>query len=76
MTPDRLSYADAQSLPEMAVDAHEVEHNMHLERRGVASYPTEFLGESPRPASARVHSRYEVSDDLARMADDLQLHFD
>ena len=60
----------------MAVDCHEVEHNLHLEHRTVASYPTEFLGEAPLPATTRVHSRYEVSDDLARMADGLELHFD
>jgi hypothetical protein len=76
MTDHRLPYTDAETLPEMAVDCHEVEHNMHLRHRGVESHPTEYLGEGPPPASTRVHSRFEVSDDLARMADGLELHFD
>jgi hypothetical protein len=74
MTHPRLPYADAETLPEMAGDCHEVEHNMHLRQRAVESYPTDLFGETP--PSTRVRSRYEVSDDLARMADGLELHFD
>lgn len=76
MTHDnRLPYADAETPREMAVDAHEVGANLHLERPMV-TYPTEFLGERAPSPSERLHSRYEVSDDLARLADGMELHFD
>ena len=76
MTHQRLPYADAATPREMSDDAHEVEHNLHLGHRDVQSHPAEFLGEEQGPASARVRSHYEVSDDLARMADGMELHFD
>jgi hypothetical protein len=76
MTHHRLPYDDAETMREMTIDCHEVGHNLHLERIGMTSHPSELLGEQPAPASARLHSRYEVSDDLADMADDLELHLD
>jgi hypothetical protein len=76
MTNHRLPYTDAESLPEMAVDAHEVEHNMHLPRHRAESYPSEFLGEPATSATARVHSHYEVSDDLRHRVEGMELHFD
>ena len=76
MTHNRLPYSDAASVPEMAVDAHEVEHTLHLSRRGMESAGGEFLGEPAAPASARLRSRYDVPDELAHRADGLELHFD
>jgi hypothetical protein len=76
MTYQRTPYADAQTMPEMSHDCHEVEHNLDLPHRGVENHPTEFLGEEPAPATARVHTHYEVPDDLAHLADDMELHFD
>lgn len=76
MTQHRLPYADAQTPREMSDDCHEVEHNLDLGHRDVESHPTEFLGGAEAPVSARVRSHYEVSDDLARMADDMELHFE
>ncbi len=75
MTFHQTPYSDAESTQEMSADAHQVEHNLQLGRRAVPRYSTELLGEQP-PASARLQTRYEVSDDLARMADGLELHFD
>jgi hypothetical protein len=76
MTNHRLPYADAETPREMTADAHEVEHTLGLEHRTTVSHSSEFLGEHPTPAAARLSSRYEVNDDLARMADGLELHFD
>jgi hypothetical protein len=76
MTYHRLPYEDADTPREMSVDAHEVEHNLRLGHPDVAVRPSELLGEAPLPATDRLHSRYEVSADLARMVDGLELHFD
>ena len=76
MSDHRLPYADAETPREMTGDCHEVEHNLGLQRLVEDSYPGDALGDAPVPAAERLHSRYEVSDDLARMADGLELHFD
>lgn len=76
MTYHRLPYGDADSPREMSADCHEVEHNLGLGHPGMQSVATDFLGEGPVPASVRLRSEYDVPDDLARMVDGLELHFD
>jgi hypothetical protein len=80
MTYDqRLPYADSETPHEMAVDAHEVGDHLHIDPTGDEVREVvvaDHLGEVPATAAERLHSHYEVSDDLARVADGLELHFD
>ena len=76
MTHHRLPYDDPDTTREMTVDCHEVEHTLGIEHRGLHSQPSELLGGASAPATSRVHSHYDVPDDLARLADGLELHFD
>ena len=74
MSTHRTVYSDAQSTQEMRADCLEVEHNLQLPR-SVGPF-VGHLHEGDASAVSRLHSHYEVSDDLARRAEGLELHFD
>ena len=74
MSTHRTVYSDAQSTQEMCADCLEVEHNLHLVST-VGTDPAHF-SDPDSSAVSRLHSHYDVSDDLARRAGGLELHFD
>ena len=74
MSTHRTVYSDAQSTQEMCADCLEVEHNLHLVST-VGGLPVRSP-DSDASAASRLHSHYDVSDDLARRAGGLELHFD
>ena len=74
MSTHRTVYSDAQSTQEMCADCLEVEHNLQLPR-SAGPFPG-HSHDAAASAVARLHSHYEVSDDLARRAEGLELHFD
>ena len=64
MTYHRLAYDDAATTTEMASDARQVGRTLRVP-------------EQPRGASSpETPAALEVSDELARIAADLELHFD
>ena len=72
-TYQRLPYEDLAPTSEMASDATEVGRELHI--------PTEQWGrldpDAPTtPAFGEPMGRLEISDHLAEMAGDLELHFD
>ena len=74
MSTHRTVYSDAQSTQEMCADCLEVEHNLGLPRTVDPFAAHSHDGDAS--AVTRLHSHYEVSDDLARRAEGLELHFD
>ncbi len=78
MTYQRTPYDDAESTQAMSADCHEVEHNLHLGHRAIDDISSAQPLRAPgRPsATSRLRTNYEVSDDLARRASGLELHFD
>ncbi len=76
MTYHRTPYEDAETPHEMCDDCQQVGHNMHLHEREADVRTGEYLGGAAAPPAAHPHSRVEVSEELARMAGGLELHFD
>ncbi len=69
MTNHRLPYDDAATTTEMATDCAEVDRMMHLTGQRHDGLVT-------HPVHAEPYGTVPVSDDLARVAADLELHFD
>ena len=69
MSYQRLAYDDAATPAEMTSDCTEVDRALHLHDQHHAGLPTQPIGEGR-------YDTVQVSDDLARLAAGLQLHFD
>ena len=69
MSYQRLAYDDASTAAEMTTDCAEVDRALHLADQRHLGLPTQPIGEGH-------YDTVQVSDDLARLAAGLQLHFD
>ena len=73
MSYERLPYADAETPHAMSTDALEAGSNLHLPgQRSISD--TDLFGDVPSHPSFA--SSVDVPDSLARLANDLELHFD
>lgn len=74
MSYERLPYADAESLPTMSTDCLEAGSNLHLPgQRDVVD--TDLFQDAVSSRSSFASS-VAVPDSLARLAGELELHFD
>ncbi len=69
MSYQRLAYDDASTATQMTSDCTEVDRALHLGNQRHA-------GMSPHPVGEGSYDTVQVSDELARLAAGLELHFD
>jgi hypothetical protein len=74
MSYERLPYADAETPRDMSTDCLQAGGNLHLP--GQRSIETTDLFEDAVASHPTFSSSVAVSDDLARLAGEMALHFD
>jgi hypothetical protein len=76
MSYERLPYADAETPHTMSTDAHEAGSHLHLSEHRPVEDAGGDLFDQIVAAGPSVTSRVAVPDSLARLAGEMELHFD